>query len=157
VRNAESSRFNVQSDYTFSNNNYAFAAFDTQYDRFGPYLRRTSSTSGVIDTPSQGLDVQAGVGSSWTRRPGEAVVQEGVLAGTLRYEWKISPQAALSERLNVEARSANTFSESITALTANIKGALAMSLSYSIRHNTVVPPDRRKNDTATTVSLIYGF
>lgn len=52
--------------------------------------------------------VQAGAGSSWTRKPGEAVVQEGVLAGSLRYQWKINEHAALTERINVEARSRNT-------------------------------------------------
>lgn len=160
-RNAEALRFSEQSDYTFSNNNYAFAAIDSQYDRFGPYLRRTSVTAGLgrrlIDLPHHGLDVQLGLGSSWSRRPGEPRVQEGVLVSALRYEWKINDRAAFTERLNVEAHSTNTYTESVTALTTNIQGALALSVSYSLRHNSNVPPDRRKNDSATAVSLIYGF
>jgi putative salt-induced outer membrane protein YdiY len=94
VRTAEDYRGNLQSDYTFSDHNYVFGAIDGSYDRFGAYQRRTSSTIGLgrrfIDTPAQQLDIQAGIGVSRTRRPAEAAEQETVVAGTLKYGWKMS-------------------------------------------------------------------
>jgi len=161
IRTAEEYRGNLQSDYTFSDNNYVFGAIDGSYDRFGAYQRRTSSTIGLgrrfIDTPAQQLDIQAGIGVSRTRRPAEAAEQETIVAGTLKYGWKMSDHAAFTERIAVEARSSNTYSESVSAITAGLRGDLALSVSYTLRHNTNVPPDRLKNDTATAVSLIYGF
>lgn len=161
ITSAEEYRATAQSDYAFSQNNYAFFGVDYDRDQFGAYLRRTSATTGLgrrfIDTPAHSLDLQAGVGSRWTRRPGEEAAQEGIVVGLGKYEWKITDHSAFSERLSVEAGHDNTYSESVTALTADIQGNLALSLSYTVKHNTSVPPDRVKTDSATAVSVLYGF
>jgi putative salt-induced outer membrane protein len=161
VERAEAYHGTAQSDFTFLNRNYLFAALDSDYDRFGAYLRRNSATTGLgrrfIDTDAHTLDLQVGVGRRWTRRPGEAEEREGIAVGLGKYDWKISDRAAFSQRLVVESGSANTYSESVSAITADIQDSLALSVSYTVRHNSNVPADRKKTDTATAVSVLYGF
>ncbi|MGI9308794.1 MAG: DUF481 domain-containing protein, partial [Gammaproteobacteria bacterium] len=59
--------------------------------------------------------------------------------------------------LNIFVGSSNTYTESVTKLKASMTGALALTLSYTIRHNSDVPPDTEKSDRFTAISLEYGF
>lgn len=161
IESAEEYRGTAQSDFTFTNKNYVFAAVDSDYDRFGAYLRRTSATVGLgrrfIDTDAHTLDLQIGAGGRWTRRPGEEEEREPIGVGIGKYEWKISDRAAFSQRVVVESGSSNTYSESVSAVTADIQGSLALSVSYTVRHNSNVTAERQKTDMTTAVSLLYGF
>jgi putative salt-induced outer membrane protein len=51
----------------------------------------------------------------------------------------------------------NTFSESVTSITARLIGALNLVASYTIRNNSDVPVGTEKTDTRTAISLEYAF
>jgi putative salt-induced outer membrane protein len=161
VATAEEYEAAEQTDYTFSKNNYVYGAFNYSTNRFAGYDRRSTEVVGygrrVLDTDAHTLDLQIGAGARQTRltddtKRNEAIVQ---LAGA--YLWDFSDNANFSQQIKVEDGSDNTFSESITAVTANLTGDLALSVSYTVKHNSDVPVGTEKTDTATAVSVIYGF
>lgn len=161
VTTAEEYEIAEQSDYSFSKNNYVYGAVDYDTNRFAGYDRRATEVIGygrrVLDGDTQTLDLQIGAGARQAlltdaTEQNEAIVQ---LAGS--YVWDFSDHANFSQQIKVENGSENTFSESITAVTANLAGNLALSMSYTVKHNSDVPLGAEKTDTATAVSVIYGF
>jgi len=150
-----------QSDYLFGKNNYVFGALNYSANRFSGFDRRTTEVIGygrrLLDGDVHTLDLQVGAGARQTRftdgtREDEPIVQ---LAGA--YLWAFSDNASFTQQLKVEDGDKNTFSESITAVTANLSGDLALSVSYTVKHNSRAPIGSEKTDTATAVSVIYGF
>jgi len=150
-----------QSDYLFSKNSYVYGALNYSVNRFSGFDRRTTEVVGygrrLLDSEAHTLDVQIGVGARQTRftdgtDQGEPIVQ---LAGA--YLWDFSDNASFSQQIKVEDGDKNTFSESITGVTANFTGDLALSVSYTVKHNSSVPIGSERTDTATAVSVIYGF
>jgi len=63
----------------------------------------------------------------------------------------------LSEHLTTEIGSDTTITRSVTALTAQLAGSLAMKLSFTARHISEVPASVKDMDTETAVTLVYGF
>jgi putative salt-induced outer membrane protein len=161
VTTAEEYEAAEQSDYTFSENNYVYGALNYSTNRFTGYDRRTTEVVGygrrLLDSDTHTLDVQIGAGARQTRvtdgtRQHEPIVQ---LAGG--YLWDFSDNANFSQHIKVEDGPDNIYSESVTAVTANLSGDLALSVSYTVKHNSVVLVGNEKTDTATAVSVIYGF
>lgn len=68
-----------------------------------------------------------------------------------------SDHANFTQQIKIEDGNENTFSESVSAVTANLTGDLALSVSYTVKHNSSVPIGSENTDTSTAVSLIYGF
>ena len=56
-----------------------------------------------------------------------------------------------------EVGSDNTFTESVSRVTAQLLGNLALVASYTIKHNSDVPVGTEKKDTYTALSLEYAF
>lgn len=150
-----------QTDYTFSDGNYLFGALNYSTNRFAGYDRRTTEVLGygrrVLDTRRHTLDLQLGAGGRQTRLNDGTYQREAIVQLAGGYVWKFEEKASFSQQLRIDHGSENTFSESITALTATLTGELALSVSYTVKHNSDVPGGSEKTDTATAVSLIYGF
>ena len=150
-----------QTDYTFGDNNYLFGALNYSTNRFAGYDRRMTEVLGygrrVLDSERHTLDLQLGAGARQTRQIDGTDQREGIVQLAGGYVWRFEENASFSQQLRIDRGSENTFSESITALTANLTGELALSLSYTVKHNSEVPAGSVQTDTATTVSVIYGF
>ena len=150
-----------QTDYVFGDNHYLFGALNYSTNEFSGYDRRTSEVLGygrrLLDEERHTLDLQIGAGARQTRLSDGTREDEGIVQVAGGYAWKFSENARFSQQARIEDGSSNTYSESITAVTANLTGDLALSISYSVRRNSDVPPGRVKTDTATLVSIIYGF
>jgi putative salt-induced outer membrane protein len=69
----------------------------------------------------------------------------------------ISDNSTFSQILNVTSGSSNTYTESVTELSARIVGSLSMVLGYTVKHNSDVSPDKDKTDTFASISLEYLF
>jgi putative salt-induced outer membrane protein len=159
---AEEYEFAEQSDYTFvGTKNYIFGALNYHATYFGSYRRRVSEVIGYgrrfVDTPEHVLDMQIGVGARQTDPgPGEDIEETiGRFDGS--YVWRISDDSSFQQTLAVERGPENTYSESISEVKTNLRSNLALSVSYTARHNSTVPVDTVNTDTTTLVSLIYGF
>jgi putative salt-induced outer membrane protein len=65
--------------------------------------------------------------------------------------------AAFRQSVTAAAGDENTYSESVTAISARLLGDLALVASYTIKHNSDVPPLTEKSDRYTALSLEYSF
>ena len=73
------------------------------------------------------------------------------------YKWLFSETAEFRQDLTVEAGDLNTYIESVTALSAQLIGNIALVASYTIKSNSDVPPNTEKTDTYTAFSFEYAF
>ncbi|HSN17195.1 MAG TPA: DUF481 domain-containing protein [Gammaproteobacteria bacterium] len=160
---AENTEFNGQVDYNLDVNDYLFGNGDYLRDVFSGYERRTSEVLGygrrVINNDKQQLDLEFGGGRRQTRytTPGVPSDEEWVERGALSYLWKFTDTSNVTENLSVVHGSTNTLIQSVAAVTANLAGSFALSLSYTVNHNSTVLPGFKKTDGITAISLVYTF
>ncbi|HEY1772402.1 MAG TPA: DUF481 domain-containing protein [Gammaproteobacteria bacterium] len=162
VLTAENFEANGQSDYNLDPNNYVFGNLDYLRDVFSGYERRTSEVVGVghrlINSATQQLDLEVGGGRRQTRYTTEFPdSEEWVERVAGSYLWKFTATNNIAETLSVVHGSSNTLTESVTAVTVNVVNSIALSLSYTISHNSSVLPGFKKTDAITALSLVYTF
>jgi len=129
-----------------------FGAFDTQFSQTLGYGRR------LIDSDKHKLNLELGVGA----RQSElqllgAKENETIFTVGGYYKWQFSETAEFRQDLTVEAGGENTYTQSVTAISAKLLGELALVASYTIKNNSDVPPLTEKTDTYTALSLEYLF
>jgi putative salt-induced outer membrane protein len=161
VTTAENYDLNGQSDYNFTENNYVFGMLDYLRDTFSGYQRRTSEILGygrrLLVTDTQQLDVEAGAGARQTLNTDNTSENGIVEMLAANYLWKFTEKSNFSENLSVMHGVDSTFTQSVTALTTNLAGDFALSISYTVKHNSSVPPGFKNSDTITAISLVYTF
>jgi putative salt-induced outer membrane protein len=136
VTTAEAYEAGWKSGWDFTDRDYVFGRLNWRKDRFGPFDTQFSQTVGygrhIIDTDAHDLEGEVGFGAR------QSEDQQGV-------------------KFRVEVGGDNTFSESVTSITARLIGALNLVASYTIRNNSDVPVGTEKTDTRTAISLEYAF
>jgi putative salt-induced outer membrane protein len=150
-----------QSDYTMEGGRYWFGAFDYNANRFSTTRSRMSEVVGygmrVLDTGEHVFDVQLGAGRRQSRFDDRSTRDETILSFGTSYLWRLSRNADISEQFTVEHGQTNTYSESVTELRSKLSNKLALSIAYSVRHNSEVPAANLKTDSTTLMSVIYSF
>ena len=159
---AENTELNGQADYNLNTNNYLFGNGDYLRDVFSGYERRTSEVLGVghrfLNTDTQQFDLELGGGRRQTRyTTGAPSDEEWVERAAASYLWKFNSTSNFTENLSVVHGSTNTLTQSATAITANLAGSFALSLSYTVSHNSTVLAGFKKTDAITAISLVYTF
>ncbi|MDH3265425.1 MAG: DUF481 domain-containing protein [Gammaproteobacteria bacterium] len=158
---AEAYEASWKSERNFSEHNYLFGQLDWRKDRFSGYETQFSQTLGygrrLIDKPAHKLNAEIGGGARQSALADGTEESETIARLGLDYAWKISDTSSFTQRFTVEAGNANTYSESVTALSARLVGNLALVASYTIKNNSDVPPLIEKTDTYTALSLEYTF
>ena len=129
-----------------------FGAFDTQFSQTLGYGRR------LIDNDKHKLNLELGVGA----RQSELQLlgskeNETIFTAGGYYKWQFSETAEFRQDLTVEAGGENTYTQSVTAISAKLLGEFALVASYTIKNNSDVPPLTDKTDTYTALSLEYLF
>jgi putative salt-induced outer membrane protein len=161
---AEAYEANWKSERSLSEHNYLFGQLDWRKDRFSGYDTQFSQTVGygrrLIDKEKHKLNAEIGAGARQSDLADGTDESETIIRGALGYLWQISETAAFTQDFKVESGGENTYSESKTALSAQLVGNLALVASYTIKHNSDVPvalPPIEKTDTYTALSLEYAF
>ncbi|HEV2321991.1 MAG TPA: DUF481 domain-containing protein [Gammaproteobacteria bacterium] len=158
---AESTEANAQTDYNFTDKNYLFGNLDYLRDVFSGYERRTSEVTGLgrrlFSSDTQQLDGQLGVGGRQTRYTDATRSSELVEMAAGSYLWKFGGNSSFAESLSFEHGRTNNFTQSVTSLTTNLANSFALSISYTVKHNSRVLAGLKNNDTITTLSLVYSF
>ena len=161
VVNAESTELNAQADYNLSSLNYLFGNVDYLRDVFSGYEHRTSEVVGyghrLLATDSQQLDLELGAGARQTSYTDGTSDSEPVELLSGSYLYKFTKTSNFSENLTVIHGASNTYSQSVSALTLNVAPSFALSVSYTVSHNSAVLPGFKNTDTITAVSLVYSF
>jgi len=128
-----------------------FGAYDTQFSQTVGYGRR------LIDTDKHKLNVELGVGARQSELQFGGDENETIYTVGGYYRWQFSETAEFRQDLKAESGSSNTYTESVTAISAKLMGDLALVASYTIKNNSDVPPLTEKTDTFTALSLEYSF
>lgn len=142
--------------------NRLYTALRYENDDFAPYEYQGTLSVGwghdLIDTDRTDLRFELGPGYKRTK---DAVTQEkdGSLIGRTRVdlETRLTDNTSLVDTLLVEAGSDNTFAQNDFGVKVAMNERFAIKAALQHRHNTDVPPERRKTDRLTTVNLVYDF
>jgi len=161
VTTAEAYGLLWQSQYDFSEHNYVFGLVDWDKDEFSAFDSQTREVLGygrrILDTDSHVLNAEIGAGARQSERRDGTTEDESIGRLSMDYEWQISETAKCNQRGSVESGSANTYTETMSSLTADVWGNFAVVFSYTVKRNSTVPADTVKRDTFTAVSLEYSF
>jgi putative salt-induced outer membrane protein len=151
----------LKSDYRFSKRDYAFGLINYDNDRFSGYDYRTSLTVGygrrVIDGELLWLEFEGGPGVRYSKVSEGETEDEAVLRLAGDLGWQISKSSLFEQELSTEIGEDATISRSVSALSTQIIGSLAMKLSYTYRYVSKVPEGVQKKDAETSVNLVYKF
>ena len=150
-----------KSERSITDHDFLFGRLNWNRDRFGAYATQFSQSIGygrrLIDADRHKLNAEIGVGARQSELQTGLEEDEAILRGGLYYKWLFSDTTEFRQDLTVEAGDTNTYLESVTALSAKVVGDLALVASYTIKHNSEVPPLTGKTDTYTALSLEYAF
>ncbi len=158
---AEAYEAGWKSERNLSEKSFLFGQLDWRKDRFSGYATQFSQTVGygrrLIDSEVHKLNVEIGLGARQSELIDGTDESESIIRGGLDYKWQLSETAAFTQVLKVESGSENTYTESVTALSAQLVGNLALVAAYTIKNNSDVLPLIEKTDTYTAISLEYIF
>jgi len=166
-----------QSNYSITTDLFTFGALRYAHDDFSGFDYQASGAAGlgykIFDDATTKLSVQAGVGYQVmrpeliTKNPnGDGAVidrtllpsENGVIAtfGVL-YSQALTKTTTLSDKLLVNAGSANTLITNALALTVKMSTKLSLSVGYAIQDNTKPPAGLKNLDSLETLNLVYAF
>jgi len=150
--------------YNITDASYVFLMGEYTYDLFSGYYYQTIFNAGYghrfIKTDRQTLEVEAGPGYRFSsiREPGDGDDGKEVIARLSgMYKLKLTEKSDFQQDVTVETGKETTITKSVSAITAQIVGALAMKASFTLRHDSSPPPDTEKTDRQTALTLVYSF
>lgn len=151
-----------ESDYKLTDRSYLFGALRYEDDEFTNYNYQSSASLGYgykfIDTDRTKLDGKIGVGYRFAelRATGEGA-DEAIVRGVVDFSHQLTDTTKVTNAFLVEAGSDNTYLQNVLSLAVKINAALALGLSYEVRHNTEVLPGTEKTDQVVTANLVFEF
>ena len=153
---------NGKTAYQFDEHSYGFINGTLERDLFSAYSYQGSISTGYgyrfLDTKEMTFDLEAGPGYRLNKLRSEDDA-EGELIGRLSglFAYRFNETATFTQELTSEISSDATITKSVTALTAQIVGNMAMKASITAKHNTDAPTGFDKLDTETGLTLVYTF
>ena len=161
VTTAESYQAGWRSTYNFTEKDFVFGTVDWRKDRFAGVTEQLSYALNygrtVIDTPKHLLALGIGAGYRDSDRSDGTSEGSAIGVGSLAYGWTFTEKSGFDQTIVIESGSDNTYVESVSAVRANLIGDFALVVSYTIKHNTDVPPASEKTDKLSAVSIEYKF
>ena len=161
MTSAEAYDLGWKSERRITDKDFLFGRLDWRKDRFGGYATQFSQTVGygrrLIDSDKHKLNAEVGAGARQSELQSGVEEDEMIFRGGAYYQWLFSETAEFRQDFTVEAGKNNTYSESVTAISAKLLGDLALVASYTIKNNSDVPPLTEKSDRYTALSLEYSF
>ncbi len=161
VTTAEAYEALWRSDWSVTDRDAIFGRLNWRKDRFGGFDTQFSQTLGysrkILTGPTHELTGDLGGGARQSTDQLGVDNDEFIATAGLDYKWTFSETSDFTQTFAFEVGGDNTFSESVTAVSATIIGQLRVVGSYTIRHNSDVPIGTEKRDTRTAISLEYNF
>lgn len=161
MTSAEAYELGWKSERRLTDHDFLFGRLHWRRDRFGAYATQFSQTLGygrhLIDNDKHALSLELGVGARQSELQFGTEENETIFRGGAYYKWRFSETAEFRQELIAEVGEENTYSESVTAVSVRLLGDLALVASYTIKHNSDVPPLTEKSDRYTALSLEYAF
>lgn len=151
----------LEQQYRINDRTFAFGLGRWEHDRILGYDTRWNLSGGlgykVVDTKKMTLSLKGGPAFRQTDFVnGEEDTELTALAG-IDFGWQISPTLRLTQVASTIIGEANGSTNSQTALSAKLTGALSARIAYSAQIDTSPPPGIESVDTQTRFTLVYGF
>jgi putative salt-induced outer membrane protein len=150
-----------QADYKFGENRSMFGRVSYDNDRLSGFNYQADMTVGysqrLFTAETMRLTGAAGAGMRITELDSGDQQEEPIVRLAAVYLWNVSDNADFQQKLSTEIGNESTVSRSDSSITATIRGSLSMKMALTVKHNSVVPVDRKKTDTETSFTLVYGF
>jgi putative salt-induced outer membrane protein YdiY len=172
-----------QANYNFTPKLYGYVGAGYSDDRFSGFAYQDSLISGlgyqIFNDDNTKFTVQGGVGYLWLRK--EYLVKDeigGVTArldydpvtglpyeaehsiafnGAANYEHSFNASTKILAGVTVLSSSDNTRTAGNVALQVKMSNRLALAVGYQITNNSKPPANSGKNDSLTTLSLVYDM
>ena len=161
VTTAEAYEALWRSDRSLTERDAIFGRLNWRKDRFGGFDTQFSQTVGysrkILTGPVHELSGDLGAGARQSEDQFGVSNDEFIATAGLAYKWVLSETSDFQQTFAFEIGEDNTFSESVTSISATLVGQLRLVGSYTIRHNSDVPIGTEKRDTRTAISLEYNF
>lgn len=164
VSSAERYALDVQADRKLQNDHSLFVKANYDDDRFSGFDYETGFAVGyghqVVKTENRQFRIQVGPGFRISAPDVGESQDEALISSSFNYQHKVSDSSAFAQVLDIDAGDERTKSQSITSLTSQIAGRLAMKLSLAIRHNSdpgfdVNSVQKGSVDRETSINLVY--
>jgi putative salt-induced outer membrane protein len=161
VTTAEAYGLSWQSDRDFGEKSYLYGRAAWDKDKFSGYDQQIREIVGYgrhfIDNERHELNGEAGVGLRQSDLRDGTTEDESIVRLSADYAFQLSDTAELKQLVGIESGSDNTYSETVTSLSAEVWGDLAIVLSYTVKRNSDVPAGTVRKDTFTAIALEYSF
>jgi len=151
-------------EYKVSDRFYAFGQVGYLHDRFKDLTYLVAPMVGggyiVVKEKAFELDVDASIGGAFEKDSGFGATSSGAFAVGESFAWKISPGAALTQRLSGLWKTNNTsdaFYHFEVGLAASLVKSFDLKVAYLVDYKNVVPPTLKKTDTALIAAFVYKF
>lgn len=162
---AENVTGKLEGRYAYSERDYFFAKASATYDKFGTYDIAIRDAIGYGRILYQDHDTkwtgEIGPGSSHSRVSGTKEWQnEMILNLDTTINHRLSDSADIKQSVNANVGRLNTHITAVTAITTKMTDNLALEISYTIDHDTKIPPlskNKLKTDTVTKIAVVYKF
>lgn len=151
----------LKTDYRFTPRQYAFGLLSYENDRFSGYDYRASFTLGyghrLIDEKNLSLELEGGPGVRYSKLSQDGTQDEAILRLAGKLGWQVTSSSLFEQELSTEIGNDTTINRSATSLKTQVIGNLAMKLSYTVKYSNPVPAGVKKQDTESSVTLVYKF
>ncbi len=165
----------LQSNYDLTSASYVYGNLSYIDDKLSGFAYQANATLGygrkLVDSATTKLSAQLGVGygqvqpeqltkdanGNITGRVKEDKENAAVVQSEVKFEQTLTDTTKLTDDFKVTYGNFNTYLRNDLAIAVKINTKLALSLAYSVIHNTSPPPDTYATDTLTTVNLVYAF
>jgi len=161
VTTAEAYGLSWQSDRDFGEKSYLFTRAAWDKDKFSAYDQQIREVVGYgrhfIKSEKHTLNAEGGVGLRQSDLRDGTSDDESIARLSMDYAFQLSETAEFKQLVGIESGSNNTYTETVTSLSADVWTDLAIVLSYTVKRNSTVPVGTVKRDTFTAISLEYSF
>ncbi|MEM7569161.1 MAG: DUF481 domain-containing protein, partial [Pseudomonadota bacterium] len=140
---------------------YIFGLLDFELDQFQLFDWRLSEALGigyrVIDTDRMSWDIEGGPGARQTQFETGGLQNEFIFVLGSDYDFLIREGLSFFNDTDIFIGSDRTTLTNLAALTAQLSQSWSTRFSFRVRHDTAVPEGQVRTDTATRISVVYGF
>jgi putative salt-induced outer membrane protein len=164
-----------QSDYSITQQLYAFGGLRYAHDMFSGFDYQATATAGLgykfLDTDTTKLSAQLGAGyrksapellvkddaGAVTERDRLPTTNNVIVSAGVDYSQALTSTTTLSNKFLLESGSTDTLITDALALAVKISDKLALSVGYGLQNNSKPPAGLKKLDTVETLNLVFAF
>jgi len=150
-----------QSRFDFQPNTFWYGGARYEEDRFSGFDYQALLTTGIgrrfIDNDRTRLSAQVGVGYKQLETLTTPRETDKSITGvaSMDFTHQITDTTSIFDRFGGEFGEDNNFMRNEAGVVVKMTDRLALSLAYTVRHNTEPPAGFKKTDTLTTANLVY--